>query len=225
MCITIYVRKVRTVYMLIITHIAYPSVVKLFLSNDDSTSVVSPSVLRIAVVVVVGCRSKFLRVVFRATVVLHANGVWVERPTGTMNHAALDRLVELGLRSCIRDFCTDYAVDVRSIVKLVLGFQDEEDVGMWQASLLKFDDMQRSDHAAQDMLVVNVVQQRFQLQTENTCNDVRPVSCSLPWLQACSDLGPLGIAGHRNEEVRLAKLGHDCHCILVVLLHGPGAAL
>jgi len=65
-------------------------------------------------------------------------------------------------------------------VELVLRSQDEEDVGMGQAALLKFNDMAVGDDAAQDAVLDEVGQQRLEPDVESASQEVRPVGGLLP---------------------------------------------
>ena len=60
---------------------------------------------------------------------------------------------------------------------------------------------------------LDVIHQPFLLLLEDSCHQIWPVLNAGP-IQLCLDLIPVGVAGHRDEEVWLVVLVADGHTIL-----------
>jgi hypothetical protein len=90
---------------------------------------------------------------------------------------------------------------------------------MGQASLLSLNDMNVSHHLAKNALLQKLVKQVLQFANKNTCDQIKAVIGNLTGLQRVDNLFPLGVAGHGDEQIRLAILVDNGHGILVQLSH------
>jgi len=95
----------------------------------------------------------------------------------------------------------------------------DENVCMRQPTLLKFKDIDSRNHASQNMLLVNVVDQFLQLDFEHSGYQIKSILRSLSEWQRSLDFKPLGIARECNKRIRVAGPSVDCHGILIILNH------
>ncbi len=79
--------------------------------------------------------------------------------------------------------------------------------------------MNVSHHLAKNNLLQKLVQQVLQFANKNTCDQIRVVIGNLAGLQCTDNFFPLGVAGHGDEQIRLAILANNGHGILVQLSH------
>ena len=95
---------------------------------------------------------------------------------------------------------------------------------MRQASFLKLNGPTMRHDSSEHALFEQVLQQWFELQMENASHQLWPVHGMLTERQVFSYLWPGRVCGDGDEVIWLALLSHDGQCILVVHLHGSGAA-
>jgi hypothetical protein len=150
----------------------------------------------------------------------HAGSVWIRWPTGTMEHVPRDRREEFGLKDRVWEMCRDDPVDVVLILKLILRMENEQDMRMREASLLKLNHGEMSHDSAKSRISEKHVHQLLQLQLEDTADNVRavlrrPVGCATVF----NNLVPLRVASERDEQIWFPERADDTHCILVRLLH------
>jgi hypothetical protein len=67
----------------------------------------------------------------------------------------------------------------------------------------------------------DVGEESLLLDMENPGAKVWSVMGMLAWSMRLSNLLPVGVAGHRDEDVRFPKLCSEGHGILVLLVHVP----
>ncbi len=90
---------------------------------------------------------------------------------------------------------------------------------MRQPTLLKFNDIDSRNRASQNMLLMNIVDQLFQLDFEHLGYQIGSILKLLSEWQRSLDFKPLGIASERNKRIRVAGPFADCHGILIILNH------
>ncbi len=76
-----------------------------------------------------------------------------------MHHASGNHFVGQPIYLWIQKFSTDHAVYILDRVWLAIFDKEDENVCMWQPTLLKFNDIESRNHASQNMLLVNVIDQ------------------------------------------------------------------
>jgi len=96
-------------------------------------------------------------ILFFAFAFFHAWGIWKRNSTWTMHHASGNRFVGQLVCLWIRKFNIDHAVYILDCVWLTIFDKEDENVCMWQPMLLKFNDIDSRNHASQNMLLVNVI--------------------------------------------------------------------
>ena len=96
---------------------------------------------------------KVLGVVAAALIVDHAGAVGVGVSTGPMHHVVADHLVELWLFDPVGDLGRDQGVEVGRGGGLVRGLEDDEDVGVWQASFLQREGGVREDESRVEICI------------------------------------------------------------------------
>jgi hypothetical protein len=69
------------------------------------------------------------------------------------------------------------------------------------------------------MLLVNVIDQLFQLDFEHSGYQIRFILRLLSWQQRSLDFRPLGIVSECNKRIRATGPFVDCHGILIILNH------
>ncbi len=84
---------------------------------------------------------------------------------------------------------------------LVVFGKEDENVCMWQPTLLKFNDTDSCNRASQNILLVNVIDQLFQLDFEHFGYQIRSIRRLLFGQQRSLDLRPLGIASECNKRI------------------------
>ncbi len=85
-----------------------------------------------------------------------------------MHHAFGNRLMGQPICLWIRKFNTDRVVYILDRVWLAVFGKKNENVCMWQPTLLKLNDIDSHNCASQNMLLVNVIDQLFQLDFEHS---------------------------------------------------------
>jgi len=98
-------------------------------------------------------------ILFFAFAFFHAGGIWKRSSTWTMHHASGNHFVGQPIYFWIQKFSTDHAVYILDRVWLAIFDKEDENVCMWQPTLLKFNDIESRNHASQNMLLVNVIDQ------------------------------------------------------------------
>ncbi len=88
---------------------------------------------------------------------------------------------------------------------------------MRQPTLLKLNDIDSRNHASQNMVLVNVIDQLLQLDFEHSGYQIRSILMLLSEQQRSLDFKPLGIASECNKRIRAASSSIDCHGILIIL--------
>jgi len=91
-------------------------------------------------------------------------------------------------------------------------------VRVGQASLLKLDDPNFSNHIAKNT-VFDVLQKGVKFQIENASYSLRAILGNLPREKCICNLFPFRIIGKRDKKVRLTKFADPRHGILVQLAH------
>ncbi len=119
----------------------------------------------------------------------------------------------------IRKFSTDHAVHVLDRVWLAIFSKEDENVCMWQPTLLKFNDIDSCNRASQNMVLVNVIDQLLQLDFEHSGYQIGSILRLLSEQQRSLDFKPLGIASECNKRIRAAGPSADYHGILIILDH------
>ncbi len=145
--------------------------------------------------------------------------MWVDGATGAMQHATCNDLKKSGVCILIKQLCRHHAVVLIGPSWFVIGVQNEQNVCMGQASLLPLNDMNVSHHLAKNALLQKLIQQVLQFANKNACDQIRAIIGNLAGLQSVDNLFPLGVAGHGDEQIRLAILADNGHGILVQLIH------
>ncbi len=90
---------------------------------------------------------------------------------------------------------------------------------MRQPTLLKLNDIDSRNHASQNMVLMNVIDQLLQLDFEHSGYQIRSILRLLSEQQRFSDFKPLGITSECNKRIRTAGPSADCHGILIILNH------
>ncbi len=90
---------------------------------------------------------------------------------------------------------------------------------MRQPTLLKFNDTDSRNRASQNMLLVNVIDQLFQLDFEHSGYQIGSILRLLSEWQRSFYFKPLGIASERNKRIWVADPSADYHGILIILNH------
>ena len=86
-------------------------------------------------------RTRIFRELFGAVTLAHTHRVWVQHTTRPLNHVLGYRFVELRMFLFVGQLCTNEAVVVVGGARFVLRCQYQQDMRMWKASLLVFDDV------------------------------------------------------------------------------------
>ena len=77
---------------------------------------------------------------------------------------------------------------------------------MGKASFLELNDCQVGGVPFQQATLDQILHEGILLQSKDPCHQVRSVLCCLSRLEVLSDLWPVGVAGHSDEEIRLVEL-------------------
>ena len=137
--------------------------------------------------------------------------------TWAMDHVFLHNAMKLWICSGAWEFGRYGFVDV--IWSDFAGrIQPDQDVDMWQASLLKFDGIQPTLWCTEGA-TLDEVHAFLQLEGEDTCDELWSILCLLSWQQVCCDFIPFGIGGHGDEEVRASMLTDVGHRVQLPLMN------
>jgi hypothetical protein len=104
-------------------------------------------------------------------------------------------------------------------VWLVVFGKENENVCMRQPTLLKLNDIDSCNRASQNMLLMNVIDQLFQLDFEHFGFQIRLILRLLFGQQRSLDLKPLGITNECNKRIQVMGPSVDYHGILIILNH------
>jgi hypothetical protein len=104
-------------------------------------------------------------------------------------------------------------------VWLIVFGKEDENVCMRQPTLLKFNDIDSRNCVSQNMLLVNVVDQLFQLDFEHSGYQIRSILRLLFEQQRSLDFRPLGITSECNKRIRATGPSIDRHGIFIILNH------
>ena len=74
-----------------------------------------------------------------------------------MQHASCNYAVEVRLLDRVRNFCADDGIDIVNGFRLVLGIQDDQDMRVRKAALLKLDNMHPSADPAENMFAEQIL--------------------------------------------------------------------
>ena len=91
---------------------------------------------------------------------------------------------------------------------------------MRQSALLEFDDFDSGCGETQYFLFLDVIDQLFFLQMENSCDHIGTIGSRQVVWDIGSNFPPLGIASKRQKKSRFKKSSTNCHRVLIVLFHG-----
>jgi len=85
-----------------------------------------------------------------------------------MHHAFGNHLVGQSVCFLIQKFSTDHVVYILNRVWLVVFDKEDENVCMWQPTLLKLNDIDSLNHVFQNILLMNVIDQFLELDFEHS---------------------------------------------------------
>ncbi len=98
-----------------------------------------------------------------AFAIFHAWGIWKCNSTWTMHHASGNCFLGQPVCLWIRKFNTDHVVYILNCVWLVVFSKEHENVCTQQPTFFTLNDIDSHNHASQNMLLVNVIDQLLQL--------------------------------------------------------------
>ena len=96
---------------------------------------------------------------------------------------------------------------------------------MWEAPLLELDHIDIRLHNAQDVFLCQHIFHRLQLGFKHPGHNIWPILRGLAWKQRILYLLPVWVAGHRQEDVRLAVRLYLRHGVHMPPLHVSEASL
>jgi hypothetical protein len=136
-----------------------------------------------------------------------------------MHHAFGNHLVGQPICLWIRKFNTDHVVYIFNRVWLVVFGKEDENVCMRQPMLLKLNDIDSRNRVSQNILLMNVIDQLFQLDFELSDYQIWTILRLLFRQQRSLNLNPLGIANECNKRIGAMGPFVDYHRILIILNH------
>jgi hypothetical protein len=119
----------------------------------------------------------------------------------------------------IQKFSIDHVVYILDHVWFAIFGKEDENVCMRQLTLLKLNDIDSRNHASQNMLLVNVIDQLLQLDFEHSGYQIRSILRLLFGQQHFFYLRPLGIASECNKYIQATSPFANCHGILIIPNH------
>ena len=128
-----------------------------------------------------------------------------------MDHVTVYQLVQTLLRRRIWDFGRHELVHISSRLRLIVFSEDEENVGVWQATFLKLHYIRVRYYLAKDVFARQLVQQSFELAVEHARYEVWSVRRRLTRAQICLYFRPIRIRSSCNEQVWAPFCGHQRH--------------
>jgi hypothetical protein len=136
-----------------------------------------------------------------------------------MDHASGNCLMGQLICLWIQKFNIDHAVYILDCVWLIVFGKEDENVCMWQPTLLKLNDIYSHNHASHNMFFVNVIDQLLQLDFEHSGYQIWSILRLLSGQQRSLDLRPLGIINECNKHIQVVGPSINCHGILIILNH------
>jgi len=156
------------------------------------------------------CASVFLVIAGRSRVLV---------TTWSMNHDLLYYFEKLRLCLGIWPVRTDAGIDSIHRVELMLLLEENEEMHMWESSLLEFDGIYFCDWPTKNAILHDIVKEGFLFQPKHPSNEVRAIRGFLSRKQLPLDLWPVRICRHRNEEIDFFEVSSDRHRILENPVH------
>lgn len=104
-------------------------------------------------------------------------------------------------------------------MKVIIRVQKQQQMHVGKATFLILNDPDHISKAAKDMSMPHIMQQIYNLQSEDLSHQIQLIHCSLPWKQLDLDLLSLGVCCEDNEQGRLFKMSYNCHGVLKHLHH------
>ncbi len=153
----------------------HPTIVQFNAMNQNCAPRISASINRIFVYIRHRFELELAWILLFAFAIFHAWVIWKRNSTWTMHHASGNRLVDQPICLWIRKFNTDHVVYILDRVWLVVFGKQDENVCMWQPTLLKLNDIDSHNRASQNMFLVNVIDQFLQLDFEHSGYQIRSI--------------------------------------------------
>ena len=166
---------------------------------DKGTTVVASSVDRVAILVHNGRFREGSGIAFGAFAILHTLSTGFDSSARPMHHTLRDDAVEVRLLVAIRNFSADDGINVLDGLRLVLGMQDDQDVGMRQATLLELYNVHSSHNSTQNMLVKQVLAKSVEFEFEDPRDDLGAFLSGLARQDSSGDFSPLGVGCEGDE--------------------------
>ena len=113
--------------------------------------------------------------------ILHAGRIGIRYTTGSMHHKLCNNCIQLWKCVFVWNFCTYNGVIVIYCFRLVCIITNPKYVCMRGSSFLPLNDIYQCNHFTQHRFwtVEEAMQKGFQLQPENSCNNILMIFCCL----------------------------------------------
>lgn len=129
-----------------------------------------------------------------------------------MHHEVLHSLEQLWV------FSTAELVDIVTGVWLEAFLENQKHVAARKATLLEFDHHHVGCHFSENVLLEEILAEFLEFRLEDSGGEIWTVLRRLA-RQERFDFSPLRIARNGEEDVWLPMASHDCHRVLIALLH------
>ncbi len=126
----------------------HPTIIQFNAMNQNYVPHISTSINRISVYIRHHLELELAWILFFAFAIFHAWGIWKRNSTWTMHHASSNRLVAQLVYLWILKFSIDHAVYILDHVWLTIFGKEDENVCMWQPTLLTLNDIDSHNHAS-----------------------------------------------------------------------------
>src|SRR6266702_108798 len=120
-----------------------------------------------------------------------------------MYHELFHQFKQMWIGNFIWKFCGHNLINCFCHGDVRGTFQENNEMNVWQSSFLIFNSVYKSLHFAKHTFLHDIVNQAFDFEMENACDNVRLLCRSLVQKQSFFDFSPLGIMLRSHQDTYL----------------------
>src|SRR6202023_1223389 len=170
-----------------------------------------------------GLVTEWLGKTLGALSILHALSSGILWTAGSVDHVLHHQFMKHWMSVRIRDLSREELVEFIRSLKLGVGMEKDDEMGVRQAALLKLVGVAVSDGFAQASLFHDIVEHLLALHVEDSTDNVWTISWLLARKKSCFDFWPARIGGHSGKEIGSLEVTVEGQRILTAFLHVPCA--